>query len=135
MGRSMLQRWQMMSWHAGTTTTCESLFMGVPVVTLAGHCHAHNVGKSLLHAIGIADEWACMTREEYVACAVRWASDHVKLGQLRKTLRGTMLESPLCEPGSFMKVLSLPPQEICNQDNTSPWFLRRLLPYFQFSAL
>ena len=34
--------------YAGTTTTCESLWMGVPVVTLAGHCHAHNVGVSIL---------------------------------------------------------------------------------------
>ncbi|GFH15822.1 O-linked N-acetylglucosamine transferase, partial [Haematococcus lacustris] len=40
--------------YAGTTTTCESLYMGVPCLTLAGHCHAHNVGLSLLTAVGLA---------------------------------------------------------------------------------
>lgn len=92
------------SMHAGTTTTCESLFMGVPVVTLSGQCHAHNVGRSLLHSMGLAGDWACATREEYVACAVRWAADHGKLAALRATLRDTMLTSALCEHGTFMKV-------------------------------
>lgn len=81
--------------------------MGVPVVTLCGHCHAHNVGKSLLRAIGIADEWVCKSREEYVACAVRWAADHEKLVQLRRTLRNTMLASPLCQPAGFIQVQPL----------------------------
>ncbi|GLI61429.1 hypothetical protein VaNZ11_003789 [Volvox africanus] len=39
--------------YAGTTTTTESLFMGVPCLTMAGHCHAHNVGVSLLTALGL----------------------------------------------------------------------------------
>ncbi|GIL54275.1 hypothetical protein Vafri_9837 [Volvox africanus] len=39
--------------YAGTTTTTESLFMGVPCLTMAGHCHAHNVGVSLLTAVGL----------------------------------------------------------------------------------
>lgn len=38
--------------YAGTTTTCESLFMGVPCVTMAGSVHAHNVGVSLLNKVG-----------------------------------------------------------------------------------
>eukprot|EP00897_Mesotaenium_endlicherianum_P006101 jgi/Mesen1/5519/ME000279S04732 len=38
--------------YAGTTTTCESLYMGVPCVTMAGHIHAHNVGVTLLTQIG-----------------------------------------------------------------------------------
>ena len=37
--------------YAGTTTTCESLFMGVPCVTMAGRVHANNVGVSLLHRL------------------------------------------------------------------------------------
>ena len=38
--------------YAGTTTTCESLYMGVPCVTMAGAVHAHNVGVSLLSNVG-----------------------------------------------------------------------------------
>lgn len=38
--------------YAGTTTTCESLYMGVPCVTMAGSVHAHNVGVSILQNIG-----------------------------------------------------------------------------------
>ena len=39
--------------HTGTTTTCESLFMGVPCISLSGDCHAYNVGVSLLAATGL----------------------------------------------------------------------------------
>ncbi|WIA22301.1 hypothetical protein OEZ85_004618 [Tetradesmus obliquus] len=42
--------------YAGTTTTMESLFMGVPVITLSGGCHAHNVSCSLLAAVGMAQQ-------------------------------------------------------------------------------
>lgn len=38
--------------YAGTTTTCESLYMGVPCITMGGSVHAHNVGVSLLSAVG-----------------------------------------------------------------------------------
>jgi predicted O-linked N-acetylglucosamine transferase (SPINDLY family) len=38
--------------YAGTTTTCESLYMGVPCVTMAGLVHANNVGVTLLHQVG-----------------------------------------------------------------------------------
>jgi predicted O-linked N-acetylglucosamine transferase (SPINDLY family) len=81
--------------------------MGVPVVTLCGHCHAHNVGKSLLHIIGIADEWSNATQDEYVACAVRWAAVHDRLASLRTKLRAIMLSSPLCDAATFLKVCSL----------------------------
>jgi predicted O-linked N-acetylglucosamine transferase (SPINDLY family) len=61
--------------YAGTTTTTESLFMGVPCLTLVGSCHAHNVGVSLLTAVGISEGWTAYTQDEYVELAVRAASD------------------------------------------------------------
>lgn len=39
--------------YAGTTTTCESLYMGVPCVTMGGSVHANNVGVSLLNTVGM----------------------------------------------------------------------------------
>ncbi len=49
--------------------------MGVPVITLAGACHAHNVGVSLLAAVGLDEDWVAHSEEEYVELAVRHAQD------------------------------------------------------------
>lgn len=43
--------------YAGTTTTCESLYMGVPCVTMAGGTHSHNVGVTLLKQLGKIVHW------------------------------------------------------------------------------
>jgi protein O-GlcNAc transferase len=51
--------------YAGTTTTCETLWMGVPTVTLRGNCHANNVGVSLLTAIG-CPQWIAGSAEQYM---------------------------------------------------------------------
>ena len=51
--------------YAGTTTTCETLWMGVPTVTLRGNCHACNVGVSLLTAVG-RPEWIADNVEQYM---------------------------------------------------------------------
>jgi predicted O-linked N-acetylglucosamine transferase (SPINDLY family) len=51
--------------YAGTTTTCETLWMGVPTVTLRGNCHAGNVGVSLLSAIG-CPQWIAGSTEQYM---------------------------------------------------------------------
>lgn len=82
--------------YHGTTTTCESLLMGVPVVSLVGRTHASRVGLSLLSAAGFA-EWATPDEDAYVAAAVRLASDGPGLARLRATLRERLLASPLCD--------------------------------------
>jgi predicted O-linked N-acetylglucosamine transferase (SPINDLY family) len=48
---------------------------GVPCVTLAGGCHAHNVGVSLMTAVGLSEQWVARTEQEYVDLAVRAALD------------------------------------------------------------
>jgi len=58
--------------YHGTTTTCEALWMGVPVVTLAGDRHVSRVGASLLSAIGRPD-WVAASDEDYVRIAVQLA--------------------------------------------------------------
>ncbi|MEA2734605.1 MAG: protein O-GlcNAc transferase, partial [Humisphaera sp.] len=80
--------------YHGTTTTCEALWMGVPVVTLAGRTHASRVGVSLLTSIGLTDLIAA-DEEGYIAAAARLADDRTTLAQIRATLRARMRRSPL----------------------------------------
>ena len=80
--------------YGGTTTTCESLYMGTPCITLRGNCHAQNVGASLLTAVGLED-WIADTEDEYVEIAKLAASDLSALATLRAQLRDRLLASPL----------------------------------------
>jgi predicted O-linked N-acetylglucosamine transferase (SPINDLY family) len=80
--------------YHGTTTTCEALWMGVPVITLAGDRHASRVGVSLLNAVGHS-ELVAKNDNDYVAIAKALASDTARLGRLRTSLRSEMLSSPL----------------------------------------
>jgi protein O-GlcNAc transferase len=80
--------------YHGTTTTCEALWMGVPVVTLAGETHVSRVGVSLLTNVGLP-ELIAQTPGEYVSIAVALANDLHRLAELRRTLRPRMRKSPL----------------------------------------
>ncbi|KAG9138426.1 hypothetical protein Leryth_012718 [Lithospermum erythrorhizon] len=86
--------------YAGTTTTCESLYMGVPCVTMGGAVHAHNVGVSLLKAVGLGNLVA-ENEDNYVKLAIQLASDISKLSNLRMSLRDLMRKSPLCDGPKF----------------------------------
>jgi protein O-GlcNAc transferase len=82
--------------YNGTTTTCEALWMGVPVVSLIGDRHAARVGLSLLTAIGHA-EWAAENEHAYIEKAVALAEDRALRSQLRDSLRGQVAGSRLCD--------------------------------------
>jgi protein O-GlcNAc transferase len=82
--------------YHGTTTTCEALWMGVPVVTLAGDRHASRVGVSLLTAIG-HPEWIARNAAEYRAKAVALVTDPARLAALRAGLRDDLRRSPLLD--------------------------------------
>lgn len=82
--------------YNGTTTTCEALWMGVPVVALAGDRHAARVGASLLGSVG-HPEWAAGSEDEYVAIAARLAADRAGRLALRTGLREEMARSPLMD--------------------------------------
>jgi protein O-GlcNAc transferase len=86
--------------YNGTITTCEALWMGVPVVCLAGNRHAARVSASLLNAIG-KSEFVAPSTQEYVAVAVRLAQDRAGLEQLRFGLRGKMRNSPLLDTKNY----------------------------------
>lgn len=82
--------------YHGTTTTCEALFMGVPVVSRVGRNHASRVGLSLLTNVGVAD-LACADDDAFVDAAVALARSPARREALRTTLRTSMLASPLCD--------------------------------------
>jgi protein O-GlcNAc transferase len=86
--------------YNGTTTSCEALLMGVPVLTLHGNRHAARVGTSLLTRVGLTD-WIAQSIDGYVVLSAEKASDIDGLSQLRSTLRGKLLESPLCDAPGF----------------------------------
>ncbi|KAG6391947.1 hypothetical protein SASPL_149711 [Salvia splendens] len=90
--------------YAGTTTTCESLYMGVPCVAMRGLVHAHNVGVSLLQTVGLKNLVA-ENEDEYVERAVQLASDITALSNLRMRLRDLMIKSPLCDGSKFTRGL------------------------------
>ncbi len=82
--------------YHGTTTTCEALWMGVPVVTLVGSQHMSRVGFSLLNAVDHA-EWCAADEDAYVRIATDLARDQFALAQTRAGLRGEMLASALLD--------------------------------------
>jgi predicted O-linked N-acetylglucosamine transferase (SPINDLY family) len=88
--------------YAGTTTTCEALWMGVPVITLATPqgLHAQRVGASLLTAAG-RPEWIASTADEFVAKAAALAADTPGLAHTRATLRAQLAASTLCDARAF----------------------------------
>ena len=90
--------------YHGTTTTCEALWMGVPVITRAGEAHLSRVGVSLLHAVGHPG-LAASSEKEYIRLAVELARDSVRLRALRAGLRGQMQASPLLDQAGFIQAL------------------------------
>ena len=83
--------------YNGTTTTCEALWMGVPVVVLSGHSHAGRVGVSLLSRLGLR-ELIGDDSTDYVTKAIGLASDRERIGRFRTDLRETMRSSPMLDP-------------------------------------
>jgi len=90
--------------YNGTTTTCEALWMGVPVVTLAGPTHVSRVGASILGHLAL-DELVASTTEEYVARAASLAADAARLRALRQDLRARMQASALLDGTGFTRAV------------------------------
>lgn len=88
--------------YAGTTTTCEALWLGVPVVTLAGTRHAARVGASLLRCAGL-DALIARDVDDYVARAAALARDATRRHALRASMRARIGASPLTDGARFAR--------------------------------
>lgn len=88
--------------YNGTTTTCEAMWMGVPVISLVGDHHAARVGFDLLSQIGLSDQ-ALPDVDAYVAKAIALAGDIPGLARLRSGLREKMRASSLCDGPRFAR--------------------------------
>jgi protein O-GlcNAc transferase len=90
--------------YCGTTTTAEALWMGVPVLTLAGNRFISRVGETFNQTLGTL-EWIAANREDYVARAVALASDIERLAADRATRRQRFMASPLVDAPRFARNL------------------------------
>ncbi len=86
--------------YSGTTTTCDALWMGVPVVSLRGPLHASRVSASILDAMGLGS-FAASSEEAFVRAAVWLAEDPGRLAGLRAGLRSAFAASPLMDGKGF----------------------------------
>jgi predicted O-linked N-acetylglucosamine transferase (SPINDLY family) len=86
--------------YNGVTTTCESLYVGVPVVSLHGRNGVSRSGLSLLSTLGLG-ELAASTPEQYIEIAVALGSDLPRLEQLRASLRSRFEQSSLRDEKRF----------------------------------
>lgn len=90
--------------YAGCNTTCDALWMGVPVVTLAGQTCMARQGASPPAHLGLYD-LITETPEAYVHTALRLAADLPRLRELRRTLRERMSRSTLMNSQRFTRQL------------------------------
>ncbi len=90
--------------YGGGVTTCDSLWMGVPVVTLSGSRPAGRLSASILHQIG-RSEWIASDRDGYIGILAGLAADADRLSGIRAGLRPAMTASPLCNEAGFVRRL------------------------------
>jgi protein O-GlcNAc transferase len=88
--------------YPGATTSLESLWMGVPVLTMRGYNVASHIGEAIARAAGMP-EWIAEDEEDYVEKACKFAVEIEQLAVLRSNLRTKLLASPICNSPLFAK--------------------------------
>ena len=86
--------------HNGHTVTCHTLWMGVPVITLAGNRYAARMGASVMSGAGLP-ELIARTPEDYLTAATSLANDLEQLAALRHTMRQRLQKSAICDTRRF----------------------------------
>jgi len=90
--------------YAGGTTSVESLWMGVPVLTLKGDRYVAHMGENIATQVGLP-EWIAATRSDYVAKAAAFSADLDSLATLRASLRQRLSASSLLDAPRFARNL------------------------------
>ena len=90
----------------GNTSTCEGVWMGVPIITLKGDRFVFHSGESINANLNMHD-WIAKTYEEYISKAIKFSSDIDLLSKIRKTLRKTALQSPVFNAPRFAEHFSM----------------------------
>ncbi|MEW6562864.1 MAG: tetratricopeptide repeat protein [Pseudomonadota bacterium] len=90
--------------YNGGTTSCHAIWMGVPVLTLAGETTAARVGATLLQRFRLND-FIAESREDYIARAVAWAKSPDRLASIRETMRDRIRSDQTADPVSFTRVV------------------------------
>jgi predicted O-linked N-acetylglucosamine transferase (SPINDLY family) len=88
--------------YSGGTTSCDALWMGVPIVTMPGSRSISRSAASILSAVGLS-EWIASTPQDYIRKAVEFAQQDVVIANLRMTLRQRMRESSLMDEARFAR--------------------------------
>jgi len=104
--------------YHGTTTTCEALWMGVPVISLAGPSHVSRVGTSILTNVGVP-ELIAVSPDDYVTHAVELAHDRERINIYRNTLRMKIQSSALMDASSFVVDLETAFKEMVHRKKRS----------------
>lgn len=90
--------------YAGGTTSLDALWMGVPIVTLAGQLPVSRAGVTLLKNLGM-EQWIAASEQEYVRKAIDFASDLNRLAEIRHSLRERLAQSPLMNAIQYVRGL------------------------------
>lgn len=90
--------------YNGGATTCDALWMGVPVLTLSGQHFCTRMSQSILLAADMPD-WICENEGQFIEKAMAYAADFNFLEDLRKTQRQKIVPSPLCNAENFTEKL------------------------------
>ena len=93
--------------YSGTTTSCEALLMGVPVLTLFDNerlLHSQNVSSSLMINCGL-EEYVTFTKEQYVNKVVELSQNLDKLNCLKQNVRDSFVKGPICDYKNFVSEL------------------------------
>jgi predicted O-linked N-acetylglucosamine transferase (SPINDLY family) len=105
--------------YNGITTTCDALWMGVPVVTMIGPTAAGRAGFGILSNVGLP-ELVARTPDEFVDITTNLARDVSKRAALRKTLRQQMEQSPLMDGPRFARNMETAYRQMWHQTWGTP---------------